>query len=146
VPDIFDDPMEDVPQEPHNSHTHFVFMAIYKINGNLFTNQTGHFPITTIRSHAYVVVFYIYNANTICSVLIKNCLKEELLHAYCKIYTWLTLGGFKPLLHKLYNERSKDMFQLTNAPPMAAYAAVIDHRKRRNIALSSLLVAIASTI
>jgi hypothetical protein len=30
VPDIFNDPMEDVPQEPDNTRTHFVFMAIYK--------------------------------------------------------------------------------------------------------------------
>ncbi len=57
--------MEDVPQEPQNTRTHFVFMAIYEINGNLFTNQTGRFPITSNRSHAYVVVFYIFNANVI---------------------------------------------------------------------------------
>jgi hypothetical protein len=64
VPYIFDDPMEDVPQEPHNAHTHFIFMAINKINGNLFTNQS-HFPITSNRSHAFVVVFYIFDANAI---------------------------------------------------------------------------------
>ncbi len=65
VPNIFDNLMEDVPQEPHNARTHFVFMAIYKINGNLFTNQTGHIPITSNCGHAYVVVFYIFNANAI---------------------------------------------------------------------------------
>jgi hypothetical protein len=107
--DIFDDPMDDVSQEPHNLRTHFVFMAIYKINGNLFTNQTGHFPITSKCGHAYVVVFYIYNVNVICSILIKNCSKEELLCAYHKIYAWLTLRGFKPLLHKLDNKTSKDV-------------------------------------
>jgi hypothetical protein len=37
-------------------------------------------------------------------------------------------------------------FQLTNAPPMATFAAIIDHRKKRNIVLDSLLVAIALTI
>jgi hypothetical protein len=31
VLDIFDYPMEDVPQEPHNACIHFVFMAIYEI-------------------------------------------------------------------------------------------------------------------
>jgi hypothetical protein len=65
VPNSFDDPMEDVPQEPHNARTHFVFMAIYEINGNLFTNQIGCFPITSNRIHAYVVVFYIFDANVI---------------------------------------------------------------------------------
>jgi hypothetical protein len=38
------------------------------------------------------------------------------------------------------------MFQLTNAPPTAAFAAIIDHRKKRNIALGSPLVAIELTI
>jgi hypothetical protein len=65
VPDSFDDPMEDVPQKPHNACTHFLFMAIYEINGNLFTNQTGHFPITSNHDQAYVVVLYIFNANAI---------------------------------------------------------------------------------
>jgi hypothetical protein len=86
VPSSFNNPMEDVPQEPHNTRTHFVFMAIYEINGNLFTNQTGRFPITSNCSHAYVVVFYIFDANPIQSVPIKNWSKEELLPAYCKIY------------------------------------------------------------
>ncbi len=37
-------------------------------------------------------------------------------------------------------------FQLTNAPPTAAFSAIINRRKMRNIALGSQLVAIASTI
>jgi hypothetical protein len=57
--------MEDVPKEPHNARTHFVFMAIYEIKGNPFTNKAGRFPITSNRSHAYVVVFYIFDANAI---------------------------------------------------------------------------------
>jgi hypothetical protein len=83
-------------------------MAIYKINGNLFTNQMGHFPITFNHGHAYVVVFYIYNANAVCFVPIKKRSKDKLLRAYRKIYAWLTLRGFKPLLHKLDNKTSRD--------------------------------------
>jgi hypothetical protein len=101
--------MEDVPQEPHNTCTYFAFMAIYKIKDNLFIDQTGRFPITSNHGHANVVVFYIFNANTFQSVPIKNCSKEELLCAFCKIYAWLTLCGFKPLLHKLNNDTSKDV-------------------------------------
>jgi hypothetical protein len=37
-------------------------------------------------------------------------------------------------------------FQLTNAPPMDAFAAITNHRRKRNIALGSPLVAIRSTI
>jgi hypothetical protein len=101
--------MEDVPQEPHNDCTHFVFMAIYEINGNLFTKQTGCFSITSNCGHAYVVVFYIFDTNAFQSIPIKNRSKEEILCAYHKIYKWLTLRGFKPLLHKLDIKTSKDV-------------------------------------
>jgi hypothetical protein len=96
VPYIVDDPMGDVSQEPYNTHKHFVFMAINEINGNIFTNQTGHFPITSNRGHVYVVVFYIFDTNKICSIPINNCSKEELLCAYREIYAWLTLRRFSP--------------------------------------------------
>jgi hypothetical protein len=101
--------MKHVPQELRNTRTHFVFMAIYEINGKLFTNQTGRFPITSNHGHTYVVVFYIFNANAIQSVPIKNWSKEEILCAYRKIYKWLTRRGFKLLLHKLDNKTSKDV-------------------------------------
>ena len=56
-----------------------------------------------------MVVFYVFDANYICSVPIKNWSKEELLHAYRKTYEWLTLCGFKPLLHKMENETSHEI-------------------------------------
>jgi hypothetical protein len=65
VPDSFDNPIEDVHQEPHKTRTHFIFMAIYKINSNHYTNQTGHFPITSNHGHTNFVVIYIFNANAI---------------------------------------------------------------------------------
>jgi hypothetical protein len=38
------------------------------------------------------------------------------------------------------------LFQLTNAPPTDAFAAITNHRRKRNIALGSPLAAIGSTI
>jgi recombinational DNA repair protein RecT len=57
-------------------------MHTHDITGQIFKDQTGHFPITSNQGHAYLVIFYVYNANFISSVPIKNCTKEELLHAY----------------------------------------------------------------
>ncbi len=54
-------------------------------------------------------LLHLFEANTARSVPIKSCSKEELLCAYHKIYNWLTLRGFKPLLHKLDNKTSKDV-------------------------------------
>ncbi len=52
--------------------TNLVFMVIHDITGQVFTNQTGYFPITSNCGHAYLVIFYIYDANFIASVPIKN--------------------------------------------------------------------------
>jgi hypothetical protein len=38
------------------------------------------------------------------------------------------------------------LFQLTNAPSTATFAAFTDHRRKKNIAFGTLLAAIASTI
>ncbi len=63
------------------SLTNLVFMVIHDITGLVFSNQTGCFPITSNRGHVYLVIFYIYNANFIVSVPIKNRTKQELLRA-----------------------------------------------------------------
>ena len=77
-----DDHMAVAPQELLNTCTNLVFMHIHAIDGVISRNQTGWFPITSNRGNAYIVVFYIYDANYICSVPIKSRLKEELLRAY----------------------------------------------------------------
>jgi hypothetical protein len=59
--------------------TNLVFMVIHNITRLVFSNQTGHFPIMSNRGHAYLVIFYIYDANFIASVSIKNRTKQELL-------------------------------------------------------------------
>ena len=101
---------DDIPtQVTNNARTHTVYMSTHECNGQISTNQTGHFPITSNCGNAYIVVFYIFDANTIKLVPIKNRSKEELLQAYEIMYSWLTSKGYKPLLHKLDNETSKDV-------------------------------------
>jgi hypothetical protein len=89
--------------------TNLVFMVIHEITGEVFTNQTGCFPITSNHGHAYVVIFYIYDANFIASAPIKNRTKEELLRAYQITYKYLSSRVFKPQLHKMETETSKDV-------------------------------------
>ena len=80
--------------------------SVHAIAGIISSNQTGKFSITSNRGNAYVVVFYVYNANYICSIPIKSQSKEELLRAYHKVYEGLLVHGFKPILHKMENETS----------------------------------------
>jgi hypothetical protein len=95
--------MEDAPQEPHNTH-HFVFCHVHTISGIISNDQTGRFPVASNWGHAYVVIFYIFDANYIRLVPIKNRSKEELLQVYHETYDWLVQRGFNPQLYKLDNE------------------------------------------
>ena len=90
-------------------------MSAHECNGQISTDQTDLFPVTSNRGNAYVVVFYIFDANAIKSVPIKNPSKEELLRAYEIMYTYLISKGYKPLLHKLDNETSKDVEDVIHA-------------------------------
>ncbi len=77
-----DDTINLVAQEPNNAMTILVYMLIHDITGQIFMDQTGRFPVTSNRGHAYLVILYVYNANFISSVPIKYRTKEELLRAY----------------------------------------------------------------
>jgi hypothetical protein len=72
------DNIDVLPGHIDEGLTNLVFMVIH-ITGLVFSNQTGRFPITSNREHAYLVIFYVYNANFIVSVPIKNPTKQELL-------------------------------------------------------------------
>ena len=38
--------MEELPQTPNNNHSHHVYMKTTDIDGKLYSDQTGRFPIT----------------------------------------------------------------------------------------------------
>ena len=43
------DAMECPPQSPNNDRCHQVFMTVTEVNGKLYSDQTGRFPITSTR-------------------------------------------------------------------------------------------------
>jgi hypothetical protein len=105
------DHMAEAPQVPLNARTNHIFIQVHAIKGVISSNQTGQFPITSNQGNAYVVVFYVYDTNYICSIPIKSRSKEELLRTYHKVYEWLSVWGFKPLLHKMDNDTSHEVEQ-----------------------------------
>jgi hypothetical protein len=98
------DTMEPLSQEPFNTRTQIIFMTIIEITNSVFSDQLSQFPITFNRGKKYVVIFYIFDANFVKYVPIKNRMKEELLRAYKLVYAYLTARGFKPHLHKMEKE------------------------------------------
>ena len=103
------DSMEPVQQTPSNDRSHHVYMSITDIDGKLYSDQTGRFPITSNRGNCYVVIFYAVDGNYIKSYPIKSRHRSELLKAYEEVYTFLRIRGYRPQLHKLDNETSKDV-------------------------------------
>jgi hypothetical protein len=102
-------PMEAPEQAPGNDKTHLVFITLAKADGQLFTDQTGRFPITSNCGNNYIIIFYVVDANCIKSYPIKSHHRTELLKAYTDIYQDLCIRGYRPQLHKLDNKTSWDV-------------------------------------
>ena len=71
-------PMESVPQTPLNNKTHHVYMSIADIEGRLFSDQTGRFPITSNQGNCYFIIFYAVDGNYIKSYPIKSRHRSKL--------------------------------------------------------------------
>ena len=65
------DTMEEVPQFPNNDFIHHVYMTTTDLDGKLYSDQTGRFPIASNRGNCYVVIFYAVNGNYIKAYPIK---------------------------------------------------------------------------
>ena len=46
--------------QPHLSH-----VKIIETSENIYSNQTGHFPVTSSQGCKYIIVLHYYNSNTI---------------------------------------------------------------------------------
>ena len=73
------------------------------------SDQTGKFPRIPNKGMQYICVFYIHDPTYIKGIPIKSRKKEELLRAYKKVYSYCEIRGFRPQLHKMENETSRDV-------------------------------------
>eukprot|EP00957_Ditylum_brightwellii_P073685 5598940-Ditylum_brightwellii.AAC.1 len=55
------------------------------------------------------MVFYVYDANHIQGIPIKNRTATEFQRVYTQVYEELARKGYKPQLHKMDNETSKEL-------------------------------------
>ena len=95
-------------QEPRNEKTHIVYMTTVKSEGLIASDQTCMFPRASNRGNKYICIFYVYDSNFIKGMSIKSRTKEELLKTYKEMYAYCEQRGFKPQLHTLDNQLSKD--------------------------------------
>jgi hypothetical protein len=90
----------------HGINTQFVYAATIDA-GQIYTDQTGRFPVVSSKCNKYIMILYDYDSNAILAQPIKDRTAPELLKAFQVIEQELVARGLTPKLMKLDNEASK---------------------------------------
>lgn len=104
-----------------------------RIQGKIYTDSTGQFPIPSARGNNYILVCYAYDYNAILVEAYRNRTKECLTAAYERIYARLTARGATPRVHILDNE-CPQLLKDFMASKGGAWQLVPPHIHRRNAA------------
>jgi hypothetical protein len=75
--------------------------------GQIYTDQTGRFPVVSSKVNNYIMIIYDYDSNSILAQPIKDRSAPELLRAFQVMEQELEARGLKLKLMKLDNEASK---------------------------------------
>jgi hypothetical protein len=94
------------PDLDHGIKTQFVYAATIDA-GQIYTDQTGRFPVVSSKGNKYIMILYDYDSNEILAQPIKDRTTPELLRAFQVMEQELVARGLKPKLMKLDNEASK---------------------------------------
>jgi hypothetical protein len=94
------------PDIDHGVKTQFVYAAAID-TGQIYTDQTGRFPVVSSKGNKYIMILYDYDSNAILAQPIKDRTAPELLKAFQVMEQELVARGLKPKLIKLDNEASK---------------------------------------
>jgi hypothetical protein len=103
--------MTTPPSTEPTVRTHLVYAKVVTITGQIYSDQTGRFPVTSSKGNKYIMVVYDHDSAAILAEPIKNRTEGELLRAYSKLHQYLTDRGLKPQLQKLDNECSAALKQ-----------------------------------
>jgi hypothetical protein len=98
--------MDTEPDPDHGIKTQYVYAAAIDA-GQIYTDQTGIFPVVSSKGNNYIMVLYDYDSNAILAQPIKNRTAPGLLKAFQFMEQELVAKGLKPKLMNLDNEASK---------------------------------------
>jgi hypothetical protein len=94
------------PDLDHGIKTQFVYAATIDTD-QIYTDQTGRFPVVSSKGNTYIMILYDYDSNAILAQPIKDRTSPELLKAFQVMEQELVARGLKPKLMKLDNEASE---------------------------------------
>ena len=122
-------------QENNNQKTNNIMCTLVSTEKwcKSYSDQTGKFPITSSRSHKYIVVFYHYDTNTIQRIAIKSHNTTDICQVCKTAYEQLKAHDETPKIHILDNECSHDTKNMFKEA-QAEYQLVPPHIHRRNAA------------
>ena len=81
---------------------------IIKLNGIIYTDQTGWLPIVSQKGDQYTMILYNYDSNAILAEGCKSKTGTELTATYDILYKGLTKAGIVPVIQTIDNEVSKN--------------------------------------
>jgi hypothetical protein len=77
--------------------------------GQIYTDQTGRFPVTSSRGNSQIFVLYDYDSNSIHAQTMPSKTTAEILKAFKLVHNNLVHAGLPPQLQRLDNICSTDL-------------------------------------
>jgi hypothetical protein len=123
------DPEHDMD---HGIKTQFMYAATIDA-GQIYTDQTGRFPVVSSRGNKNIMILYDYDSSAILAQPIKDRIAPELLKAFQVMEQKLVARGLKPKLMKLDNDASKFLREYLHQQEIT-FQLVPPYSHRRNSA------------
>jgi hypothetical protein len=121
------------PEVPAASRTHNIFVDCQLMTGQIATDQTGRFLVSSSRGNSYLLIVYDYDSNYIHAEPLGSRSGADILAGYQRSISLLTSRGLKPSLQRLDNEASQALQNFMTAQDID-YQLAPPHVHRRNSA------------
>lgn len=131
-----DDDMQQAPGAAilDGKRTHDVVMTVIdNPTGQIYTDQTGAFPVVSARGVKYLMVLYDYDSNVILAEGLSSRGQGELLRGYKELLGSLKRAGLQPRIQRLDNEASGQFKRFLDAQGID-YQLTPTSQHRRNAA------------
>ena len=99
----------DIEQEKKCGEVYLMVLEIRRMNGTIYTDLTGAFPVISTRGNKLLYIAYSYNANRILWEPIKSKNDIEMSRVFKTVYDKLEKRGIKPKFHIMDNESSSTL-------------------------------------
>ena len=86
----------EIEQEAKCGEVYVLMLDVARMNGTVYTDLTGAFPVTFARGNKYLFIAYSFDANGILFECMKSKHNSKMLRVFDKVYTKLTKRGIKP--------------------------------------------------